>query len=82
LSVTPISTIPVLQFINQVKSADLSKQREIRMDIDTARQLALTLGMVMSRLEGEMELQIQKLLSERSTTQDIVTVKLDGGSGW
>jgi hypothetical protein len=52
------------------------------MDIDTARQLALTLGMVMSRLEGEMELQIQKLLSERSTTQDIVTVKLDGGSGW
>lgn len=82
MSVTPISTIPVLQFINQVKSADLSKQREIRMDIDTARQLALTLGMVMSRLEGEMELQIQKLLSERSTTQDIVTVKLDGGSGW
>ena len=71
-----------MQFINQVKSADLSKQREIRMDIDTARQLALTLGMVMSRLEGEMELQIQKLLSERSTTQDIVTVKLDGGSGW
>lgn len=82
MSVIPISTIPVLAFINQVKSADLSKQKEIRIDIDTARQLALTLGMIMSRLEGEMEVQIQKILSDKSTSQDVVTVKLDGGTGW
>ena len=82
MSVIPLSTIPILQFINQVKSADLSKQREIRIDIDTARQLALTLGMVMSRLEGDMELHIQKLLSEKSIGQDEITVKLDGGPGW
>lgn len=82
MSITPLSTIPILHFINQVKSADLSKQREIRIDIDTARQLALTLGMVMSRLEGDMELQIQKILSEKSINQDEITVKLDGGTGW
>lgn len=74
--------MPILTFINQVKSADLSKQREVRIDIDSARQLALTLGLVMTRLEGEMEMHIQKILSDKSTGQDVVTVKLDGGSGW
>lgn len=82
MSVTPISTIPILTFINQVKSADLSKQREVRIDIDSARQLALTLGLVMTRLEGDMEVQIQKILADKSTGQDVVTVKLDGGSSW
>ena len=29
----PINTIPIQQFIQQVKAADLSQQREIKMDI-------------------------------------------------
>jgi len=82
MSINPINTAPITTFINQVKTADLSKQREVRIDIESARHLALTLGVVMSRLEGEMEVQIQKILSDKSINQDIVTVKLDGGSGW
>lgn len=70
------------QFINQVKSAEASKQREVRLDIDTAKQLALTLGIVMSRLTSDMETIIDKILSEKKDESEVITVKLDGGSGW
>ena len=36
----PINTIPLQQFIQQVKAADLSQQREIKLDIKTAKALA------------------------------------------
>lgn len=82
MSITPLSTIPILQFINTVKSADAGKQREIRMDIESAKTLAFTLGMVMARLEGDMEQQISKIMSEKSTSTEILSVKLDGGNNW
>lgn len=71
--------MPLQQFINQVKSADSSKQKEVRMDIDTAKNLAFTLGIVMSRLNGSLEEQIKNLLENQDTEQTI-TVKLDGGN--
>ena len=40
----PINTIPIQQFIQQVKAADLSQQREIKMDIKTAKALAYSLA--------------------------------------
>jgi len=78
----PLNTIPVQQFINQVKSAESSKQKEIRLDIDSAKQLALTLGIVMSRLTTDMEAVIEKILSEKNDSAEVISVKLDGGSGW
>jgi len=80
--IPPLNTIPVQQFINQVKSAEASKQREVRLDIDTAKQLALTLGIVMSRLTSDMESIIDKILSEKKDDSEVITVKLDGGLGW
>lgn len=80
--IPPLNTIPVQQFINQVKSAEASKQREVRLDIDSAKQLALTLGIVMSRLTSDMESIIDKILSEKKDDSEVITVKLDGGSGW
>ena len=74
--------MPIQQFINQVKSAEGSKQREVRLDIDSAKQLALTLGIVMSRLTSDMESIIDKILSEKKDDAEVITVKLDGGSGW
>jgi hypothetical protein len=79
MSINTINTLPLQQFINQVKSADSSKQKEIRMDIDTAKNLAFTLGIVMSRLNGGLEEQIKYLLENQNTEQNI-TVKLDGGN--
>lgn len=75
----PLNTIPIQQFIQQVKTADASRQREVRLTIEQAKGLALTLGIVMSRLEGDLE----KLVAEsKGSGNETIEVKLDGGSGW
>ena len=42
----PINTVPIQQFMQQVKAADLTQQREIKLDIKTAKALAYCLGEV------------------------------------
>ena len=77
-TVEPLNTIPLQLFIQQVKSAESSQSREIKIDIATAKNLAFTLGIVMSRLEGDLE----KLVSQSSGSDEQIEIKLDGGSGW
>lgn len=78
-TVEPINTAPLQQFIQQVKSAENSRARDIRLDINQAKNLAFTLGIVMSRLHGDLE----KLVSEsKSTEEEVIQVQLDGGTGW
>lgn len=75
----PLNTAPIQQFIAQVKSADLSNAREIKLDIQNAKRLALTLGEVMSRLNGDLE----KILAKQSSTEDqVIQINMDAGSGW
>jgi hypothetical protein len=78
----PLNTIPIQQFINQVKVADSSKQREVRLDIETAKQLALVLGIVMGRLASDLEEIVNKIIAEQKLESEMLTVKLDGGSNW
>ena len=73
-----VNMLPIQQFINAVKGADASKQREIKMDIQTAKRLAFTLGEVMTRMNGDLE----SLLLKKTEQDEIVKVELDGGSGW
>ena len=75
-----LNTAPIQQFISQVKGADASKAKEIKLDIQNAKRLAFTLGEVMSRLNGDLEKIIAA--SSKNTSEDIIEVKLDGGSGW
>lgn len=76
----PLNTFPIQSFIQQVKAAENAKQKEIRMDINTAKNLAFTLGIVMARLQGDLE----KFVKENATTgsNEAVDVKMDGGSNW
>ena len=46
--VKPINTIPLQQFIDRVKVADNSNQAEVRMTLVEAKNLAFTIGSVMS----------------------------------
>ena len=39
----PINTAPIENFIKQVKAADNSRSNDIKMDIDSAKNLAFTL---------------------------------------
>ena len=77
-TVDPLNTIPLQLFIQQVKSAEASQAREIKLDIATAKNLAFTLGIVMSRLEGDLE----KLVSQGTGVDEQIEVNLDGGVGW
>ena len=78
-TVEPLNTNPIQQFISQVKCADASNQRELKMNIDQARRLAFTLGEVMARLNGDLE---QLLARKNSGADDVLQINMDGGSKW
>jgi hypothetical protein len=63
----PLNTAPIQQFISQVKSADASQVKEVKLNIQQAKRLAFTLGEVMSRLNGDLE----QILARKN-----------GGTGW
>ena len=75
----PLNTNPIQQFIQQVKTADSSRATEVRLDIANAKRLALTLGEVMARLNGDLE---QILARKNSGNDEVINVKMDGGTGW
>jgi len=75
---TDINTIAIQQFISAVKGADAKRAKELRLDIDTAKKLAFTLGEVMTRLNGDLE----QLLKQKQAQDDVIQVQLDGGSNW
>lgn len=74
MSQDKINTTVLQQFINQVKSADLGHQRDIRIDITTAKNLSYTLSLMLVRLAGNYESLIQ------SKSNEPVDVRMDGGS--
>lgn len=75
----PINTISIQQFITQVKSADNSRSKEVKLDIDQAKNLAFTLGIVMSRLHGDLEKFVKE--SRSTSTEDIIIqIGKDGGN--
>ena len=76
MSNNPINAIPLQQFIQQVKMADMSQQKEVKLDIRTAKLLAFTLGEVTSKLTQDYENLLHIL---KQSTKESITVELDGG---
>ena len=76
-NVEPLNTIPLQQFLNAVKAAEQSRAREVKLDIATAKTLAFTLGAVMSRLHGDLELLVTQ---SKSNDDEVIQINLDGGS--
>jgi hypothetical protein len=73
----PLNTAPLQQYIQQVKNADLSRAKEVKLPIAQAKNLAYTLGIVMARLEGDLERYVKE-----NSGGGTVEVQLDGGSDW
>ena len=71
-----INTIPIQQFIQQVKAADLTQQREIKIDIKTAKALAYCLGEVTAKLLEDYDALIKRLEANSGSS---ITVSMDGG---
>jgi hypothetical protein len=70
-----INTTVLTQFMNQVKAADTANQREIRLDIATAKNITHTLALVMTRLAGNYE----GLMQAQTKEEPVITVQMDGG---
>ena len=75
----PLNTVPIQQFISQVKSADASKAKEVKLTIEQSKRLALKLGEVMARLTGDIE---QILARKNNGADDVIQVNMDSGSNW
>lgn len=74
-----LNTVPIQQFIKQVKSAEASRANEVKLDINSAKSLAFTLGIVMTRLSEDLEVLLKK---EQSGDNETIEVQLDGGNKW
>lgn len=76
-TVEPLNTIPLQQFLNAVKAAENSRAREVKLDIATAKNLAFTIGAVMSRLHGDLELLVAQ---SKNSNDEVISITMDGGS--
>lgn len=73
----PINTVPVQQFLQQVKAAELAQQKEVKIDIKSAKLLALCLGEVMAKLVEDQDLLLAKLQQSQGTGD--ISIRMDGG---
>ena len=71
-----INTYPLLQFIQQIKGADLAKQKDIRIDILAAKQIAFALAEVLAKLNQDYDVLLKNL---QKNTSDSISVQFDGG---
>ena len=67
--------LPLLQFINQVKAADLSQQKEIRLDLKSAKIIAYSIA----ELNMLVNTGFASILANLPTQPTVTEVKLDGG---
>lgn len=72
----PINTLPIQLFIQQVKAAELSQQREIKLDIKTAKNLAFCLAELNAKIVQDLDLIISKI---QTNTGQNISVSMDGG---
>lgn len=72
-----INLSPITQFIQQVRSAELSQAKEVKMNIQQARMLNLALAEIMDKLNQDYESLFNDL--KQSLDADVVTVAMDGG---
>lgn len=71
-----INTYPLLQFIQQVKGADVAKQKDIRIDIVTAKQISYALAEVLAKVNQDYDVLLKNL---QKNTGENITVQFDGG---
>lgn len=72
-----INLTPITQFIQSVRSAELTGSKQVSMDIAKARLLALALSEMQDKLLRDYETLLNDL--KRSVESEVVTVQLDGG---
>ena len=74
----PINTIPIQQFIQQVKTADAGNQKEIKIPLAQAKALVFSLSTVMANQTGRLEKLIIDKAQLMTLTAPEMTVLIGG----
>jgi len=72
-----INLTPITQFVQQLRSAESTRQSEIKMSIAQARTLNMAITELLDKVNQDYETMFNAL--KRSLDTDIVTVTMDGG---
>jgi hypothetical protein len=72
-----INTLPISQFAQTLKAAELAQQKEVKMTIQQARLLNLALLEIQDKLLQDYETIFNTIKAGIST--DVITVSMDGG---
>jgi SepF-like predicted cell division protein (DUF552 family) len=72
-----INLSPIQQYIQVVRAAELSQQKEVKLTIQQARLLNLTLTEVLDKLNRDLETVYNAL--KNSSNTDVINVSMDGG---
>lgn len=72
-----INLTPFTQFIQQVRSAESTQSKEIKLSIQQARMLSLAIAECMDKLNRDYETMFNEL--KRSQVTEVVTISMDGG---
>lgn len=72
-----INTTPVTQFIQQVRTAEQTQSKEVKLSIQQARALVLVLSEMQVKLLQDYETMFNQL--KKSVDSEVITVTMDGG---
>jgi hypothetical protein len=72
-----INLTPVTQFIQQVRSAELSQAKEVKMTLAQARMLNMALTELLDKVNQDFETMFNQL--KQSVDTEVVSVSMDGG---
>lgn len=73
----PINLSPITQFVQAVRSAELSQAKEVKLNIQQARLLNLALTELLEKLSRDYETLFNELKSSADT--EVISVTMDGG---
>ena len=73
----PVNTMPLTQFTQLLRAAELSQQKELKMTIQQARLLNLALTDILSKLTQDYESLFNSL--KNSSATEVVSIQVDGG---
>lgn len=72
-----INLTPITQFVQQVRSAEQTQSKEVKISIQQARMLVLALTECLDKLNQDHYTLLSEL--KRSFETDVVNVSMDGG---
>lgn len=72
-----INQTPITQFVQQVRTAEQTQSKEVKLSIQQARSLALVLLEMQGKILQDYETMFNEL--KKSVDTEVITVTMDGG---